>query len=53
MESLTIDREVTHLRDSLTPKYSELVYNGFWFSPELRRRVNHFTNHQRGKHESL
>jgi len=34
MESLTMDREVMHLRDSLIPKYSELVYNGFWFSPE-------------------
>ena len=29
-----MDREVMHLRDSLIPKYSELVYNGFWFSPE-------------------
>jgi argininosuccinate synthase len=34
MESLTMDREVMHLRDSLIPKYSTLVYNGFWFSPE-------------------
>src|SRR5438105_320449 len=34
METLTLDREVMHLRDSLIPKYSELVYNGFWFSPE-------------------
>jgi argininosuccinate synthase len=34
MESLTMDREVMHLRDSLIPKYSELVYNGYWFSPE-------------------
>ncbi|PYJ22888.1 MAG: argininosuccinate synthase [Verrucomicrobia bacterium] len=34
METLTIDREVMHLRDGLIPKYSELVYNGFWFSPE-------------------
>ncbi|MGH8101086.1 MAG: argininosuccinate synthase [Chthoniobacterales bacterium] len=34
MESLTMDREVMHLRDSLIPKYSQLVYNGFWFSPE-------------------
>ena len=34
METLTMDREVMHLRDSLIPKYSELVYNGFWFSPE-------------------
>jgi argininosuccinate synthase len=34
METLTMDREVMHLRDSLIPKYSELVYNGFWFSPD-------------------
>ncbi len=34
MESITMDREVMHLRDSLIPKYSELVYNGFWFAPE-------------------
>ena len=34
LESLTLDREVMHLRDSLIPKYSEMVYNGFWFAPE-------------------
>jgi argininosuccinate synthase len=34
METLTMDREVMHLRDSLIPKYAELVYYGFWFSPE-------------------
>jgi len=34
IESLTLDREVMHLRDSLIPRYAELVYNGFWFSPE-------------------
>jgi len=34
MESITMDREVMHLRDSLIPKYSELVYYGFWFAPE-------------------
>lgn len=34
MESLTMDREVMHLRDSLIPRYSSLVYNGFWFAPE-------------------
>ncbi len=34
MESLTMDREVMHLRDSLISKYSTLVYNGFWFAPE-------------------
>ncbi|HEY5812175.1 MAG TPA: argininosuccinate synthase, partial [Terrimicrobiaceae bacterium] len=34
MESLTMDREVMHLRDTLVPRYSALVYNGFWFAPE-------------------
>lgn len=36
MESITMDREVMHLRDSLIPKYAQLVYNGFWFSPEMK-----------------
>jgi argininosuccinate synthase len=36
MESITMDREVMHLRDSLVPKYAELVYYGFWFSPEMK-----------------
>ena len=34
VESLTLDREVLHQRDQLSPKYAELVYNGFWFAPE-------------------
>ncbi|MDJ0780788.1 MAG: argininosuccinate synthase [Desulfosarcinaceae bacterium] len=34
MESITMDREAIHLRDSLVPKYAQLIYNGFWFSPE-------------------
>ncbi len=34
LESITMDREVMKIRDSLVPRYSELVYNGFWFSPE-------------------
>jgi len=34
MESLTVDREVMHIRDGLIPKYAQLVYNGFWFAPE-------------------
>ncbi|MGM0404227.1 MAG: argininosuccinate synthase [Thermodesulfobacteriota bacterium] len=34
MESITMDREVMHLRDSFMPRYAELIYNGFWFSPE-------------------
>lgn len=36
VESITMDREVMHLRDSLIPKYAELVYYGFWFSPEMK-----------------
>jgi len=36
MESITMDREVMHIRDSLIPRYSELVYNGYWISPERR-----------------
>lgn len=36
MESITMDREVMHLRDSLIPKYSETIYNGFWFAPEMQ-----------------
>ncbi|MBI1340549.1 argininosuccinate synthase [bacterium] len=34
MESLTLDRGAGHLKDELMPKYAELIYNGFWFSPE-------------------
>ncbi len=34
LESITLDREVLHMRDSLIPKYAELVYNGYWFAPE-------------------
>jgi argininosuccinate synthase len=34
MESITMDRDVMHLRDSLVARYSELIYYGFWFSPE-------------------
>lgn len=34
IESLTLDREVLHLRDSLIPRYAELVYYGYWFAPE-------------------
>ena len=34
IESLTLDREAAHLKDSMMPRYAELVYNGFWFAPE-------------------
>jgi len=36
MESITLDREVTHLKDELMPKYAKLIYNGYWWSPERR-----------------
>ncbi|MGP7987496.1 MAG: argininosuccinate synthase [Desulfobaccales bacterium] len=34
VESITLDREVMHLRDSLSPRYAELIYYGYWFAPE-------------------
>jgi argininosuccinate synthase len=34
METLTLDREVLALKDSLTPRYAAMVYNGFWYAPE-------------------
>jgi argininosuccinate synthase len=35
VESITLDREVMHLRDSLMPRFAELIYNGYWYSPEM------------------
>jgi argininosuccinate synthase len=40
VESLTMDREVMHLRDGLIPEYSRMIYNGFWYSPEMRYLQN-------------
>ena len=34
MESITVDREVMHIRDGLIPRYAEMIYNGYWFAPE-------------------
>jgi argininosuccinate synthase len=51
VESLTMDREVLHLRDSWIPRYAELVYNGFWFSPEremLQHAIDHAQRHVTG-----
>ena len=36
VESITLDREVAHLKDELMPRYAELIYNGYWWSPERR-----------------
>ncbi len=41
VESITLDREVAHLRDELSSRYAEMVYNGFWFAPE-REALQHF-----------
>ncbi len=47
VESLTLDREVLHMRDSLAPKYAELVYNGFWFAPERETLQAYMDNSQK------
>ena len=44
MESITLDRGAAHLKDDLMPRYAELIYNGFWFSPEremLQAAIDH------------
>jgi argininosuccinate synthase len=48
IESLTLDREVMHLRDSLIPKYSELIYNGYWFTPEREALQAFIDSSQKG-----
>ncbi|MEM5502096.1 argininosuccinate synthase [Ahrensia kielensis] len=52
MESLTLDRGAAHLKDELMPRYAELIYNGFWFSPEremLQAAIDHSQHHVEGK----
>ncbi len=44
IESLTLDREAMHLKDSLMPRYAELVYYGFWFAPE-REMIQAMADH--------
>jgi argininosuccinate synthase len=48
MESITLDRELLHLRDSLIPKYAELIYYGFWFSPEREAMQSLIDDAQKG-----
>jgi len=40
IESITLDREVAHLKDELMPRYAKLIYNGFWFAPERNMMQN-------------
>jgi len=52
MESLTLDREATHLKDELMPRYAKLVYNGYWWSPEremLQTMINASQEYVNGK----
>ncbi|MBU0711763.1 argininosuccinate synthase, partial [bacterium] len=46
LEGIAMDKEVMHIRDMLTPKFSELIYNGFWFSPEMDFLMNAFEKSQ-------
>ncbi|WP_420391886.1 argininosuccinate synthase [Acuticoccus sp.] len=51
MESLTLDRGAAHLKDELMPRYAELIYNGYWFSPEremLQAAIDHSQRHVEG-----
>ncbi len=51
MESLTLDSGAAHLKDELMPRYAELIYNGFWFSPEremLQAAIDHSQTHVEG-----
>jgi argininosuccinate synthase len=51
IESITLDRGAAHLKDELMPRYAELIYNGFWFSPEremLQAAIDHSQAHVTG-----
>jgi argininosuccinate synthase len=52
IESITLDRGAAHLKDALMPQYSELIYNGFWFSPEremLQAAIDHSQQYVTGR----
>ncbi|AZZ91133.1 MULTISPECIES: argininosuccinate synthase [unclassified Hahella] len=51
IESITLDKELAHLKDSLMPKYAELIYNGYWWSPErlaLQKLIDESQQHVNG-----
>jgi argininosuccinate synthase len=55
MESITLDRGAAHLKDELMPRYAELIYFGFWFSPEremLQAAIDQSQKHVEGKSRS-
>ena len=47
LESITLDREVMHERDRLAPRFAELIYNGFWYSPEMHMMMAAIDSSQR------
>ena len=47
LEEITLDREVMHLRDSLIPRYADMIYNGFWFTPEREMLQSMITESQK------
>lgn len=52
IESITLDREVAHLKDSIMPKYAEIIYNGYWWSPEremMQKMIDESQTHVNGK----
>ncbi len=52
IESITLDREVAHLKDDLMPRYASLIYNGYWWSPErvaLQTLIDHTQRHVNGR----
>ena len=52
IESITLDKEAAHMKDELSPKYAELVYNGYWFSPEremIQSMIDKSQAHVEGK----
>ncbi len=51
IESITLDREVCHLKDELMPRYAKMIYNGYWFAPEremLQQAIDHSQLHVNG-----
>ena len=51
IESITLDREVAHMKDSIMPKYAEMIYNGYWWSPErqmLQTMIDHSQQYVNG-----
>ncbi|MEZ5226436.1 MAG: argininosuccinate synthase [Acidimicrobiales bacterium] len=52
IESITLDREVCHLKDDLMPRYAKMIYNGYWFAPErvmLQQAIDHSQLHVNGE----